>query len=147
MTVRRIAAGIVISAAIGALTCGQGAPPAQADPLPQWDPVGATLYAFGDANFCTGAIAVALEAAPKLPGHVLAHVTPLGYQRGPCGNHVVLGWLGSAGGRSQEVYVHADGMPGDTVTVDLWVGMGLAKFIVNTWPLQGPFIEYYVLVP
>ncbi|MRH90763.1 hypothetical protein GFY24_25545 [Nocardia sp. SYP-A9097] len=147
MTVRVSAAVIVISATISALLCGLGAPPAQADPLPQWTPFGTTLYTFGDANFCTGAIGVALEATPQLPGHVLAHVTPYGYQHGPCGNHVVLGWLGSAGGRSQDVYIHTDATPGNTVTVDLWVGMGPAKFIVNTWPLQGPFLEWYLLVP
>ncbi|WP_433724226.1 hypothetical protein ACQP0C_26700 [Nocardia sp. CA-129566] len=147
MTVRRAAAGFVVSAGIGALMCGITATPAQADPLPQWAPFGTTLYTFGDANFCTGAIAVAVEAAPRAPGHVLAHVTPLGYQRGPCGNHVMLGWVGSAGARAQEVYVHTDAAPGATVTVDLWMGMGPAKIMADTWPIQGPFAEWYLLVP
>ncbi|MGW4770546.1 hypothetical protein ACWEO2_21190 [Nocardia sp. NPDC004278] len=147
MTVRRAAAGVAVTAGVGALMCGILATPAQADPLPQWAPLGTTLYTFGDANFCTGAISVAVEAAPHQPGHVLAHVTPLGYQRGPCGNHVMLGWVGSAGARSQEVYVHTDAAPGATVTVDLWMGMGPAKIMADTWPIQGPFAEWYLLVP
>ncbi|MFQ6325341.1 hypothetical protein ACLMAL_04275 [Nocardia sp. CWNU-33] len=147
MTVRRMVAGAMVSVGIGALVCGTVVTPAQADPLPQWAPLGTTLYTFGDANFCAGAIGVAVEAAPHQPGHVLAHVTPLGYQRGPCGNHVMLGWVGSAGGRNQDVYVHTDAAQGDTVTVDLWVGMGPAKIMADTWPIQGPFAEWYLLVP
>ncbi|WP_327145128.1 hypothetical protein [Nocardia sp. NBC_01327] len=148
MRVRRWVAGVVASASIGALVCGIGATPAQADPLPQWAPFGTTLFTFGDANFCAGMINIVLEATPHMPGHVLAHVTPLGYLNGPCGNHVSLGWLGSAGGRSQDVYVHSDGpRAGDTVTVDLWVGMGLAKLFANTAPIQSQWAEWYLWVP
>ncbi|MFI6866637.1 hypothetical protein [Nocardia sp. NPDC050406] len=147
MTVRRILATIVASVGVGAFVCGIGATPARADPLPQWAPFGTTLYTFGDANFCAGSIAVVLEATPRLPGRVLAHVTPLGYLNGPCGNHVALAWVGSAGARSHTVYVHTGATPGRTVTADLWVGMGPAKLFANTWPLQGQIAEWYLWVP
>ncbi|MFE9575450.1 hypothetical protein ACFYO1_03620 [Nocardia sp. NPDC006044] len=65
--------GSVVSAAVCMVA------PAQADPLPQVTTVGTTLFAFGDAKVCAGLIDVALEAAPRRPGHVLAHVTPRGY--------------------------------------------------------------------
>ncbi len=144
MNIGRIALWV---AGIVALVWGCPAAPAQADPLPQWSPFSTTIYTFGDVNFCNGTIAVALEAAHAAPGHVLAHVTPMGYRRGPCGNHVVLGWWGSAGARSQIVYVHAGATPGDTVTVDLWMGMGFAKLMADSWPLQGTFVEWYLVVP
>ncbi|MEV5649299.1 hypothetical protein AB0L57_13690 [Nocardia sp. NPDC052254] len=147
MTMRRTIARFLVSAVAGVLCFGMGATAAQADPLPQWAPFGTTLYTFGDANFCTGTIAVGVEAAPGMPGHVLAHVTPLGYQRGPCGNHVMFGWVGSAGARHQDVYVRTDAAPGATVTVDLWIGMGPAKIMADTWPIQGPFTEWYLYVP
>ncbi|MFI1912670.1 hypothetical protein [Nocardia sp. NPDC020380] len=147
MRVRRTAAGIAAAAAIGALACGMETAPAQADPLPQFSPFGTTLFTFGDANFCTGMIGIAMEAAPGMPGHVLAHVTPLGYQRGPCGNTVSFGWVGSAGAQHQNVYVYTDDTPGDTVTLDLWVGMGPAKIMADTWPVQGPFVDWYIWVP
>ncbi|WP_147471429.1 hypothetical protein [Nocardia stercoris] len=144
MLSRRLAIRV---AAIVALACGWPAAPAQADPLPQWTPFGTTIYTFGDAKFCTGTIAVALEAAHGRPGHVLAHIAPLGYQRGPCGNHVVLGWVGSAGARSDLVYVWAGVTPGTAVTEDLWVGTGFAKLMADTWPPQGTFTEWYMVVP
>lgn len=120
---------------------------AQADPLPQVTTVGTTLFAFGDAKVCAGLIDVALEAAPRRPGHVLAHVTPRGYLGGPCGNQVKLGWVGSAGPRTQDVWVGADAKPGGTVTADLWVGMGPAKVMAASWPIKGTFAEWYLLVP
>ena len=147
MTARRTVARFLVSAVAAMMACGVGATAAQADPLPQWAPFGTTLYTFGDANFCAGTIGVAVEAAPGLPGHALAHVTPLGYLHGPCGNHVMFGWVGSAGARSQDVYVRTDAAPGETVTVDLWIGMGPAKIMADTWPIQGPFAEWYLLVP
>lgn len=135
--------GLALSTGLGVLSCAT----AEADPLPQFTPFGTTLNTFGDANFCTGAIDVSMEAKPQSPGHVLAHVTPLGYQRGPCGNHVMLGWVGSAGARSQDVYVHADAGRGETQTVDLWVGTGPAKIMADSWPIQGPFGEWYLMTP
>ncbi|WP_405166380.1 hypothetical protein OG203_15575 [Nocardia sp. NBC_01499] len=145
MRARRMLAGMV-AAVVAALSIGVAAP-AQADPLPQLTTVGTSLYTFGDASFCAGAIDVALEAAPRRPGHVLAHVTPRGYLGGPCGNQVKLGWVGSAGPRTQDVYVGADATPGDTVTADLWVGMGPAKVMAAAWPIKGTFAEWYLLVP
>ncbi|MCX4097972.1 hypothetical protein [Nocardia sp. alder85J] len=145
MTVRRMAAGVAAAAGIAAAVCGTE--PAQADPLPQLPPFGTTLFTFGDANFCAGAINIAMEAAPRAPGHVLAHVTPAGYFHGPCGNHVSIGWLGSQGLRSADVYVRADAKPGQTVTTDLWVGMGIAKIMAASWPMQGNFTEWYLYVP
>lgn len=145
MAVRKFLAGVAASAGLGALLCGTA--PAQAAPLPQFSPFGTTVYTFGNANFCTGAVAVAVEAAPFRPGHVLAHVTPLGYQRGPCGNHVMLGWLGSAGAGNQDFYVSSGDRPGATVTRDLWIGMGPAKIMADSWPIQGNFTEWYLLVP
>ncbi|NNH68471.1 hypothetical protein HLB23_00990 [Nocardia uniformis] len=142
-----MAAGVAMAVGTGALVSGIGAAPVRADPLPQFTPLGTTLFTFGDANFCTGAIGVRLEATPRRPGEVRAHVTPLGYQRGPCGNHVILGWVGSAGARTQQVYVHTGAAPGATVTVDLWVGMGPAKLMAETWPIQGTFAEWYLWVP
>ncbi|MGW0249113.1 hypothetical protein ACWDYH_21020 [Nocardia goodfellowii] len=140
-----MAAGLLAAAGAGALVFG--AQPARADPLPQFAPFGTTLYNFGNANFCAGAINVAVEAAPHRPGFVRAHVRALGYQRGPCGNQVSLGWVGSAGARHHNVYVHANATPGETVTADLWVGMGPAKIMAASWPMQGTFAEWYLLVP
>ncbi|MGN2639434.1 hypothetical protein ACTD5D_25370 [Nocardia takedensis] len=146
MKLRRLSLGIAAAAGICVLG-STTAVPAQADPLPQFTPLGTTLYTFGNANFCTGTITVDLEAAPRRPGFVRAHVTPQGYQRGPCGNHVMFGWAGSAGFRHQDVYVHAGATRGATVTIDLWVGMGPAKIMADTWPIQGPFLEWYLYVP
>ncbi|MBU3062294.1 hypothetical protein KO481_12245 [Nocardia sp. NEAU-G5] len=145
MTARRMAAMVATAAGIAAAVCSTE--PAQAAPLPQVTPFGTTLFTFGDANFCGGAISVGLEAAPHAPGHVLAHVTPTGYLHGPCGNHVALGWLGSQGLRSTDVYVHSDTRPGHTVTTDLWVGSGVAKVMADSWPIQGSFAEWYLYVP
>lgn len=111
MFVRRILAGLAVLVGVLGLTVG-GAGGARADSLPQFAPFGTTLFTFGDANFCTGAIAVSVEGAAGEPGHVLAHVTPLGYQRGPCGNNVQMQWVGSAGGNGRVVYVHAGAGPG-----------------------------------
>ncbi|MFE2996793.1 hypothetical protein ACFXG4_17460 [Nocardia sp. NPDC059246] len=143
----RMLAGVIAAAGLALGVGGVGAAPAQADWLPQWAPFGTTVFTFGDANFCAGQIAVGLEAAHGMPGHVTAHVTPLGYLGGPCGNHIVLGWLGSAGGGSRDVHVRTGAGPGETQTVDLWVGMGLAKLVANSWPLQGPWAEWYLIVP
>ncbi|MFC9894798.1 hypothetical protein ACFVMC_14010 [Nocardia sp. NPDC127579] len=123
------------------------AAPAQADPLPQFAPFGATLFNFGDANFCAGAVSIALEAAPQRPGFVRAHVRSLGYQRGPCGNQVSLGWVGSAGARHHNLYVRAAAGPGQVVTADLFIGMGPAKIMAASWPMQGTFAEWYLYVP
>ncbi|BAW07573.1 hypothetical protein NSK11_contig00048-0043 [Nocardia seriolae] len=139
-------AGLATAIGVAAAVCGVGTTPAQADWLPQWAPFGTTVFTFGDANFCAGSIAVGLDAAHAMPGHVTAFVTPLGYLGGPCGNHIVLGWLGSAGGGSRDVYVHTSTV-GQTQVVDLWVGMGLAKLFANSWPLQGPWAEWYLIVP
>lgn len=144
--IRRMLAGLVAALGITAAVCGVNATPARADWLPQLTPFGTLVLTFGDANFCAGSIAVALEAAHGMPGHVTAHVTPLGYLGGPCGNHIVLGWLGSAGLGSRDVYVHTSTV-GQTQTVDLWIGMGLAKLFANSWPLQGPWAEWYLIVP
>ncbi|MFC3965386.1 hypothetical protein [Nocardia jiangsuensis] len=146
MNIRRLGAGLAASLGIGVLG-GATAVPAHADPLPQFAPIGTTLYTFGDANFCAGAISVDLEAAPKRPGFVRARVTPQGYLSGPCGNHVMIGWVGSAGFRHQDVYVRTGAQRGKTVTVDLWVGMGPAKIMSSSWPIQGPFAEWYLYVP
>ncbi len=146
MWARRMVAGMV-SAVIGALVAWVAGAPAQADPLPQFTTIGSTLYSFGDAKLCAGAIDIALEAAPARPGHVLAHVTPRGYLGGPCGNRVKLGWVGSAGLRTQDVYVRTDAAQGDTETTDLWVGMGPAKVMAVSWPIRGTFAEWYLLVP
>ncbi|RDI68937.1 hypothetical protein DFR76_101473 [Nocardia pseudobrasiliensis] len=137
----------VVSAVIAVLLSALAGAPAHADPLPQLTPIGTTLNTFGEAKFCAGAIDVALEAAPARPGHVLAHVTPRGYLGGPCGNHVRFGWLGSAGLRTDDVYVQTGAGPGRTVTADLWVGTGPAKVMAGSWPLQGNFAEWYLLVP
>ncbi len=137
----------MVSAVIAMLMFGTAAPQAQADPLPQFTTIGTTLYNFGDAKFCAGAIDLALEAAPGRPGHVLAHVTARGYLGGPCGNLVKLGWVGSAGVRTQDVFVDAGAAHGDTVTADLWVGMGPAKVMAISWPIKGTFAEWYLLVP
>lgn len=146
MTLRRLSAAIAASVGLGVLG-STTAVPAHADPLPQWAPVGVTLYTFGDANFCAGTVRVDLEAAPKRPGVVRAHITPEGYQRGPCGNHVMFGWVGSQGFRHQSVYVRTGANRGRTVTADLWVGMGPAKIMTSTWPIQGNFTEWYLHVP
>ncbi|MEU8901640.1 hypothetical protein [Nocardia sp. NPDC048505] len=145
MMVRQMAAVLMAAAGTGALVLG--AAPAQADPLPQWAPFGTTLFNFGNANFCAGSINIAVEAAPQRPGFVRAHVRPLGYLSGPCGNQVSLGWVGSAGARHQNVYVHTGAAPGEVVTVDLFVGMGPAKIMAASWPMQGTFTEWYLLVP
>ncbi|MCM6776285.1 hypothetical protein NDR87_20285 [Nocardia sp. CDC159] len=146
MRARRVLAGLV-SAVTAVLLSGMAATPAQADPLPQFTTIGTTLYTFGNANLCAGAIDLALEATPHLPGHVLAHVTPRGYLGGRCGNQVKLGWVGSAGLHTQDVYVEAGAAPGDTVTVDLWVGSGPGKVMAVSWPIRGTFAEWYLLVP
>jgi hypothetical protein len=145
MMARRMAAAVAAAAGIAAAV--GSTEPAQADPLPQVPPFGTTLFTFGDANFCAGAISVALEAAPRAPGHVLAHVTPTGYLHGPCGNHVAIGWLGSQGLHSVDVYVHSGAKPGQTITTDLWVGSGVAKVMADSWPIQGSFAEWYLYVP
>lgn len=147
MKVRDMAAGFVVSAGIGAISMATSTHTADAEAIPQWSPFGTTLYTFGDANFCSGAIDMTVEAAPNQPGHVLAHVTPRGYQRGPCGNHVMMGWLGSGGGNSKEVYVRTDTGPGVTQTVNLDVGSGPAKIMADSWPVQGQFAEWYLMVP
>ncbi len=145
MTVRRMAAAVAAALGVAAAVCSME--PAQAAPLPQVPPFGTTLLAFGDANFCAGAISIAMEAAPHKPGHVLAHVTLSGYWHGPCGNHVAIGWLGSQGARSTNVYVHANGKTGRTVTADLPIGRGAAKIMADSWPIQGNFAEWYIYVP
>ncbi|WP_141717514.1 hypothetical protein [Nocardia altamirensis] len=137
----------IVSAVLAALVFGGVAAPAQADPLPQLATIGSTLYSFGDASLCAGAIDLALEAAPHHPGHVLAHVTPRGYLGGPCGNQVKLGWVGSAGLQTRDVYVYADAAPGETITTDLWVGTGPAKVMAIAWPIRSTFAEWYLLVP
>ncbi|MFE3193761.1 hypothetical protein ACFXHA_32495 [Nocardia sp. NPDC059240] len=145
MTMRRVLAGLIAVTGVAAGLTGVGTPPARADWLPQLAPFGSVVLTGGDANFCAGAVAVALESPPGMPGHVTARVTPLGYLGGPCGTHIVLGWVGSAGLGSREVYVRSD-TPGKTQTADLWVGMGLAKLFANSWPLQGPWAEWYLVV-
>ncbi|MFI5777596.1 hypothetical protein [Nocardia sp. NPDC051570] len=146
MRARRMLA-VVVSMVIAVLLSGLAATSAHADPLPQLTPIGTTLGTFGEARLCAGAINVALEATPDQPGHVLAHVTPRGYLGGPCGNHVKLAWIGSAGPRIQDVYVHAGAAPGATETVDLWMGAGPAKLMAAAWPIPGTFAEWYLLVP
>ncbi|AYF76953.1 hypothetical protein D7D52_27665 [Nocardia yunnanensis] len=147
MMIRRLGAVAAVATAILAGVCGVGSKPAQADWIPEFAPLGSTVSTFGDANFCAGSIYVGLEAAHGQPGHVTAHLSPLGYLNGPCGNHIALAWLGSAGTGTRDVYVHAGWGPGETVTVDLWMGMGLAKLFANSWPLQGPWAEWYLIVP
>ncbi|MEC3917849.1 hypothetical protein [Nocardia sp. CDC160] len=146
-TMRRVLAGMAAALGIAAAVCGVNATPARADWIPEFAPLGSTILTFGDANFCAGAIYVGLEAAHGMPGHVIAHVSPLGYISGPCGNHIALAWLGSAGTGTRDVYVHAGTTAGETQTVDLWMGMGLAKLFANSWPLQGPWAEWYLIVP
>ena len=57
MKLRRLSLGVAAAAGICVLG-STTAVPAQADPLPQFTPLGTTLYTFGNANFCTGTITV-----------------------------------------------------------------------------------------
>lgn len=122
---------------------------ATAEPLPQLGIWTTTIHTIGDANLCHGDIDIRLEAAHGRPGHVLAHLTPLGFVGGPCGAWVHFNYynLNFPFYQDTPVYVHAGTGPGPTVTVDLPTGSGVNNIQASTWPLANWGVAYDVLVP
>lgn len=122
---------------------------AAADDVPRFGLYGDTIHTVGDRNFCRGDVNVRLEAVPGSPGHVLAHVTPLGFDGGPCGVWVHLNYYNLSFPFYQDatVYVWADRGPGETKTVDLLTGSGPNQIAASTWPNANVGVSWVVLVP
>ena len=120
-----------------------------ADDLPRFGLYGDNIHTIGDQNFCRGDVNVRLDTVPGSPGHVLAHVTPLGFEGGPCGVWVHISYYSLALPIYHEaaVYVSAGNGPGETKTVDLPTGSGPNQIAASTWPNANWGVSWLVLIP
>lgn len=145
----RILGGFAVAGSVLVGTAVMTPTVAAADDVPRWGLYGDNIHTVGDRNFCRGDVNVRLESLPGSPGHVLAHVTPLGFEGGPCGTWVHINYYSLALPiyHDDTVYVSAGTGPGQTVTVDLPTGSGANQIAASTWPNANWGVSWYVLVP